>query len=527
MSLRAFLHQLQHEPDKAKPKHIEVDWENAPLPYKLYRHLPIFPLASDALLKLTGKRRQEKPKLQDIGYFLWYTFGLAQLSQSVVGPNTGEEWESTLQLCRRFVPSGGGLYPSEIYLYLKLEEMPNGIYHYDAAHHRLILLREGQFDSYLGKALGNRCDISSCFGAAFVSTLFWKNYYKYNNFSYRLQGLDAGLVIGQLLEVAKRFDFETGVYFQFLDRAVNHLLGLNEAEESVYAVIPLTIENSTMEWFNHDNSNNNQISSAELCSELPNIKHEQYKRSKKVFDYPMLTKMNEASVMDSALSFKQLGRDQSAYHQDGDYYLPQVNRQTYDLAEVCRQRYSPEHEFVLEAVSKSGLAELLQEIMISYHYRNDLDGPLHTPINRVKLYGCFYGVEGIRDGAYYYDAMAHALQQVRADDQRQWLQHGMSLDNVNLFQVPLCIHVIGDQGHLHSELGYRGYRIQQMEAGMLVQRLLLAAGASGMKGRPLLGFDASSINELYKLAPHGLTSLIQIPIGPCRSRSRLEGSLSQ
>ncbi|WP_054028898.1 SagB family peptide dehydrogenase [Bacillus sp. FJAT-28004] len=526
MSLKAFLHQLQYDPDKTKPKDVEIDWDNAPLPYKLYRHLPVFPLASDVPLTLTGKRDQAMPTLRDIGHFLWYTFGLAQLSHAVIEQNTGEEWESLLQLCRRFVPSGGGLYPSEMYLYLKLDDLPNGIYHYDAAHHRLILLREGQFDRYLGNALGNRCDLSSCFGAVFVSTFFWKNFYKYNNFSYRLQGLDAGLLIGQLLEVAKRFDFEAGVYFQFLDRAINHLLGLPDSEESVYAVIPLTID-SNMEWFHNDTSTKNLMSLAELCSDLPIIEHEHYMRSKNVLNYPMLIKLNEASIMDSALAFKQLGREEKTVNQSDGHVLPQVNRLTYDLASVCRQRYSPENEFILQAVSQMDLAALLQEIMISYKYRNDLDGSMQSPISRVKLYGCFYGVHGIRDGAYHYDAKAHVLQLVREGDQRPWLQYGMSLDNVNLFQVPLSFHVAADLEHLHTELGYRGYRIQQMEAGMLVQRLLLAACAIGMEGRPLLGFDVSSMNELYGLTPIGQTSLIQIPIGPCRARSRLEGSLSQ
>jgi len=526
MSLKAFLHQLHYDPDKTKPQDVEIDWENAPLPYKLYRHLPAFPLASDVPLTLTSKREQEKPTLRDIGHFLWYTFGLAQLSQSVMEQNSEEDLEQTLQLCRRFVPSGGGLYPSEIYIYLKLEELPNGIYHYDVAHHRLILLREGQFDRYLGSALGNRCDLSSCFAAVFVSTFFWKNFYKYNNFSYRLQGLDAGLLIGQLLEVAKRFDFETGVYFQFLDCAVNHLLGLPETEESVYAVIPLAADTS-MEWFQQDTSNNYGISAAELCSELPIITHNHYMRSKKVYDYPMLIKMNEASIMDSTLAFKQLGREEKALNPSEGHVLPQVARLMYDLAAVCRQRYSPENEFVLQATSQMDLAALLQEIMISYKYRNDLDGSIKSPNPRVMLYGCLYGVEGIQDGAYRYDAAVHALQLVRAGDQRPWLQYGMSLDNVNLFQVPLTFHVVGDTGHLQTELDYRGYRIQQMEAGMLVQRLLLAAGAIGMEGRPLLGFDVSSMNELYGLTPTEQTSLIQIPIGPCRTRSRLEGGLSQ
>jgi nitroreductase len=101
----------------------------------------------------------------------------------------------------------------------------------------------------------------------------------------------------------------------------------------------------------------------------------------------------------------------------------------------------------------------------------------------------------------------------------------MSLDNVNLLQVPLCLHVAGDKEFYKTELGYRGYRIQQMEAGMLVQRLLLAASALGLGGHPLLGFDANLSDELYKMDQQGKTSLIQIPIGPYRPRPWLRGSL--
>ena len=84
--------------------------------------------------------------------------------------------------------------------------------------------------------------ISDCFCTVFVSTVFWKNFYKYNNFSYRLQGLDAGVLIGQSLEVANGMGFSTRVCYQFLDRSINHLLGLSEQEESVYAVIPISHE---------------------------------------------------------------------------------------------------------------------------------------------------------------------------------------------------------------------------------------------------------------------------------------------
>ena len=100
------------------------------------------------------------------------------------------------------------------------------------------------------------------------------------------------------------------------------------------------------------------------------------------------------------------------------------------------------------------------------------------------------------------------------------------MPNVNLFQVPLCLHVVGDKDHLKEELGYRGYRIQQMEAGILVQRLLLISCALGMGGHPLLGFNTKQCDDLYRADSKQITSLIQIPVGPYRPRSWLKGILN-
>jgi SagB-type dehydrogenase family enzyme len=526
MNLEAFLYNLHFDTDKVRPLDLEVDWEDAPLAYKLYRGLPVVPLSPEVPLALEGRDDLAKPDLHRIGHFLWYVYGLTQFSQSVFSLDSAEQEVGSIQSFRRFVPSGGALYPNELYVYLKIEDLPAGVYHYDVAHHRLILLREGNFDSYLAQALGNRCDVSACFGTVFVSTMFWKNFFKYHNFAYRLQGLDAGVLIGQLLEVAKRFCFETGVYFQFLDRAVNHLLGLSEKEESVYAVIPLSMEPG-ITWFAIGNAGDGIVTSTELCQELTAVQHDHYIRSRRVMECPMLIKMNEASLLESQRSFQQIGGEKNAsYVGEQAVALPHVKRLSYDLAAACRKRYSPDMDFVLGKVSKRQLATLLQEVTSSFPYRNDLDGTHEKPVSRVSLYACLYNVEGVPDGAYHYDSAAHALQRIRPGDQRPSLQQGMSMDNVNLFQVPLCLHVAGHRDHLKTKLGYRGYRIQQMEAGMMVQRLLLTASAIEMGGHPLLGFDANLCDEIYKMAPQGKTSLIQIPVGPHRHRPRLTGGLN-
>lgn len=386
MSLEKFLCNLHADTNESKPSDWEIDWEDAPLTYKLYRSLPVVPLSSEVPLTLGGHESPGNPDLTTIGHFLWHVYGLTQLSQYSAG-NSINQSSGPVQMYRRFVPSGGGLYPNELYVYLKTTDVPVGVYHYDAAHHRLVLLREGDFDSYLARALGNRCDVSTCFGTVFVSIMFWKNFYKYSNFAYRLQGLDTGVLIGQLLEVTKRFGYESGVYFQFLDRAVNHLLGLSDREESVYAVMPLSAE-PAISWFHNGIYGEGDVSAVELCRELPVVRHEHYVRSQKVKEYPMLTKMNEASMLDSTGSFRHVGVVKHVDSGIQAVFMPRVERLSYDLASICRKRYSPESDFVLSKVTQSRVAALLQEATASFSYHNDLMGPHEKPVSRMSLYCC-------------------------------------------------------------------------------------------------------------------------------------------
>ncbi|SHT29480.1 SagB-type dehydrogenase domain [Mycobacteroides abscessus subsp. abscessus] len=523
MNCDEFLHNLHFDIEKASIPNWEVDWEDGPLAYKLYRGLPVVPLSLNVPLTLEGSKPPKKPDLHEISHFLWFVYGLTQFSHSVFPSSSGENNTDIMQSFRRFAPSGGGLYPNELYVYLKIDDLPTGVYHYDVAHHRLILLREGNFDSYIARALGHRCDVSSCFGTVFVSTMFWKNFFKYNNFAYRLQGLDAGVLMGQLLEVSKRFSWESGVYFQYLDRAVNHLLGLSEKEESVYAAIPLSVEPTI--WSVNGSERERMVSSEELIRELQAIQPDHYVRSKKVKEFPMLTKLNQAAMQHSPSSFDLVKEKRKVKAEGQRVALPETEWMSYDLATACQNRFSPSLDFVLGKVSQQLVAYLLQETTDSFSYRNDLEAVHHNHEPRVTLSVCIYNVEGIPNGAYHYERHAHALRPIQPGDHRLLLQSGMSMDNVNLLQVPLCFHVRGQKDYDKDAFGYRGYRIQQMEAGMLVQRLLIVASALGLGGHPLLGYDVKLCDHLYRLDTGGDTALIQIPIGPYQQRPWLVGGL--
>ena len=482
MELETFLHHLHFDTDKIFPPDWQVDWEDAPLPYKLYRGLTNIPLTAEVPLTIKKRVDHLNPGLEELGHFLWFVYGLTQCSQSTLNDGTNGKHASFTQSLRRFVPSGGALYPNELYVYVKLDDAPKGIYHYDVAHHRLILLREGNCDDYLSRSLKNDYPMSDCFCTVFVSTVFWKNFYKYNNFSYRLQGLDAGVIIGQSLEVANRMGYYPRVCYQFFDRSLNHLLGLSEQEESVYAVIPLSMKPS-ITCVDNDQKREEIVSASELCREVPVLNHDSYNRSERVIDYPMLKKLNEASMFETTQSFVKIKKHiREKLPIDTEMVLlPFTECFSYNLASVCRKRYSPDNDFMIGKVSQTQLSILLKEIF-SFSYQHDLDDTNGSVETRVSLYGSFYNVEGVPNGAYSYDHSTDALRRITKGDYREFLQSGLTMPNVNLYQVPLCLHVVGDKDHLKEKLGYRGYRIQQMEAGILVQRLLLVSSALGMGG---------------------------------------------
>ncbi|MFK3959958.1 SagB/ThcOx family dehydrogenase [Guptibacillus hwajinpoensis] len=518
MDLDLFLHKLHFQNERVTPPNWEVNWDDAPLPFKVYRHLPEYRLSYDIPLTLQDQSKHEPPNLKTFGYFLWYVYGLSKFSQTAFPSSMDGESVETLQSFRRFPPSGGGLYPSELYLYLKLEELPNGIYHYDVAHHRLLLLRKGKFDSYLNSALGSSSNLSSCFGAVIITTMYWKNFFKYNNFSYRLQGLDAGALIGQLVEVSKCFRFYPKVHFQFLDSAINHLLGIEDLEESTYAVIPLSEHNIV-----HEEAPG-ECSAAELVKEIPKIKTTHFQRSQNVLPFPEIAQLHHATLFESTGLIRGLKKSEENFENKSKIALPKAREITRDLASVCQNRYSPEMDFNGQRMAQVQLASLLKESTDSYRYANDLDKE-DNQLPRVSIYGCFYQVDDIPNGAYRYDLTSHSLLAIKEGDFRLDLQAGMSLHNVNLHQVPICLHIVGDRTHYKSELGYRGYRIQHMEAGMLLQRLLLTASALGMNGHPLLGFDINGCDEIYELEDAQKTTIIQIPIGFYRAKSWLVGGM--
>lgn len=532
MQLEDFWSNLHFDVNQTRFSEASVDWDDAPLPYKLYQGVPHVALPRPSSLPTKADAPSERaPSLAELGTLLWYTYGVSQQCHTVIPTPPDDNHYEVKSVLRRYVPSGGALYPSEVYVYLQIDDVENGVYHYDVAHHRLDSLRLGKLDVTLESALPGTDDLSRAFAVIFVSTVFWKNFFKYHDFAYRLQGIDAGLVVGQVLQVADLCGYANSVHYQFLDGAMNRLLGLTEEEESVYAIIPLQATNGVCTRAATPSGASQEVTDDALCSKLPSLQHRHYSKSKRILPCPMVNKANRAAMFHSTSDFIKPSTEgmDPQFRSCNWVPLPHDGLSLADFSTACRERYSPGFEFISQSVTLKEIATVLRQTM-SLSYGSDIHKGSPTHGGRhpsIQLGVCVHGVDDVPDGAYIYDEVEHGLRGTRKGDVRMELQAGISLSPVNLFQVPVCLHVVGSGDFLQAQLGHRGYRIQQMEVGIVLQHLLLAVSAIGLGAHPLLDYDEGACDRIYGLDSHKQTCLVQVPVGRYRKASRFEAALAR
>ncbi|MEJ3653467.1 SagB/ThcOx family dehydrogenase [Actinomycetes bacterium KLBMP 9759] len=133
-------------------------------------------------------------------------------------------------------PSGGGMASAELYVLCgppapaRLGADP-GAYHYDPAAHALDLVRRDGVPAHAG-GQGSAATVVVASVAARLA-------FKYGEFAFRLQCLDAGAVVGQLLAVLAAHGLAARVRTRFDENEVHRLLGLDPAGEVVLAMVDI------------------------------------------------------------------------------------------------------------------------------------------------------------------------------------------------------------------------------------------------------------------------------------------------
>lgn len=411
---------------------VPVDWSTAPPTYKRY------PPAGRVVLPW----REPSP----VGDLLRGMLGVTRAEW------THRDGVTPEVRLKRPAPSGGGLYPIEAYVALG---DPAGVYHYDAAHHALDLVRAGDHRPPLRSAL--TCPPDDLPDIVVVlAAVFWRNGFKYRDFAYRLQCQETGVLGGQALVLGASLGLDTTVHLRFDDAACQGLLGLDPAREGVLAAVTCT------------------SGAGAPPGELPMtlVPQEDDPPPSVVDRLPHLTALHAAAT--TCAGFLPAPPQAPA----GPVVRLPVPRELH-LVDGLPLRASPEAGFLPREIAAPDLAAVLAHA--SAGYRSDLPGSQEAPVT-LALHVLVQRVEGVPAGAYRYDWDNGTLIDTGGtglvDTGRLLRNTRMALPEAAAVLVPT-----GDQMTGCTTIGDRWYRLQQAEAGLVVHRAALAAAAAGLAAR--------------------------------------------
>jgi SagB-type dehydrogenase family enzyme len=168
--------------------------------------------------RTTARSIQRCPlTLEHMATILYYAYGITRDNKGTVFPRPF-----------RTVPSGGALYPLEIFFHsIRVEGLKHGIYHYNPTKNNLRFLYAGDSSSQIAEAMVQPSIVSGSSLLIFITALFERSTFKYGDRGYRFVFLEAGHVAQNINLVSNALGLgcvNVGGYF---DRQIDKLLGID------------------------------------------------------------------------------------------------------------------------------------------------------------------------------------------------------------------------------------------------------------------------------------------------------------
>ncbi|WP_447599797.1 SagB/ThcOx family dehydrogenase [Nitrospira sp. Nam80] len=140
----------------------------------------------------------------------------------------------------RVVPSGGGLYPLEIYFHSNCiaNEQP-GIYHYNLSRRNIRLLSQADKTQSVAKAMVYPELIERAALIIFITAIFERSIFKYGDRGYRFIFLEAGHVAQNINHVVTALDLGCVNIGGFYDREIDDILGLDGVTHSTIYMVAI------------------------------------------------------------------------------------------------------------------------------------------------------------------------------------------------------------------------------------------------------------------------------------------------
>ncbi|MDQ7843933.1 MAG: SagB family peptide dehydrogenase [Armatimonadota bacterium] len=205
---------------------------------KRFTHRPVHglppphfgPASFEAVLRRRGSSRafgEGALSLADFATILYAAYGITRRAGHIARPDG------------RTVPSGGALYPLDVYAAVqRVEGLPPGVYHYDPAGHRLAALRSDSPREELVRGLVDP-SLAEASAVMMLAACFWRSRFKYGLRAYRFVLLEAGHLAQNVLLTAAALDLAVLPIGGYFDRRIDDLLALDGVHESVVYLLAL------------------------------------------------------------------------------------------------------------------------------------------------------------------------------------------------------------------------------------------------------------------------------------------------
>src|SRR5579864_6884851 len=382
----------KHSPLSIRAHPHFLDWDNKPLPFKIYptlevSRLPKHPkqtgVAALSAIANTGvvSKKEAVPDLETIAQLLFFSAGVTKSKKYPGG-----------EIFFRAAACTGALYEIELYLVCAdLPELSAGIYHFGVAEFGLRQLRAGDFRETLVKATADEPSVAHAPLIIVCTGTYWRNAWKYRSRTYRHFGWDNGTILANLLAMSSAVGLPAKIVCGFVDAQVNSLLDLDTQREVAFSLVPI----------GHVAAKASAAKSVEKL-DFPTVAY-----SKAEVDYPPMRQMHNACSLDTPEEVAEWHkRDTVPRGKDESKTSAEIPLKPLNDAEIPRDtieqvivRRGSTRKFSHDPITLPQLSTLLDRA--TRGIPADFLNPTGTQLN--ELYLLVNNIAGLTAGAYFHN----------------------------------------------------------------------------------------------------------------------------
>ena len=351
-----------------------------------------------------------------------------------------------------------------------------------------------------------------------LSSIFWRESWKYQDRAYRYCQLDLGHALGSVSLAASTFDYRSCVVSIFPDKAVADFLGYSNSFDKPFAFIALFPNDSDFNLERDENSMSFPADHHEFEGQAQKISPSKirYDSIDEVYDATIYSESDCRKILSrSAPNLEPRREPPGEIKPAGDDVALPVNfsglkknesSESGDIHSVIRRRRSAVDMDGKTAMDKDEFLSILSLSTNGYFadYQKPVsvvDGEFDTrkSFNLIDLYLYVHRVNGLASGLYYFCRSDRVLKPLTFNDQKEIAKLSSCFQDI-ASDGAFAISMIADLERAYQLFGEKGYNLVHNEAGYLGQMLYLASSCYGYDSTGIGCFIDDIINEYLVLS---------------------------